>query len=717
MVRTQVGQVVMTQTQSTFDRQVITRLGRLGRRLRGYALVCGVTWVLTIAFIAAAVQLLLDYNLRLPRDMRAVLLAVILLGLLAAIWRRVFQPLRLQYGPREMACLIEHRHPELRSVLVSAVQFATGRVGAAEFNSPSMIQSVITRAGRQASAITFTEVLNHAQPRRSAILVVIMIVATATAFRTQPEVMGMWFSRNVLLSDEQWPKRTTLIVDITGGVLTGARGDDLEIRARAEGVVPRDVDIIFESESGARGRETMVSVGDRGFRHTFVRVEEPFRFRIKGGDDETEWFEARLSDRPRVEEMTISVTPPAYTRMTPYTLPPERRAVEMLLGSRMTVDIKLNKPVVRAELIVGQEVIAQPTGSQTQWSVSLHPTDKEKWNYTTRTYHFALQDELGLENKRPVRMSIRIVKDDPPRVRMKIVGAGEMITPIAVLPLEFAFTDVYGLAAAEVVYQLSRQGESLDVLPLADFKTDMTKFDTAINWPLQSLSLTPGDSLTVYARATDFNDVTGPGEGISAAAAFRVVTEDELLAELARREQEYRQDFERAIEQQEQLRGRLLTLIRQMDDPNVAAAISNRVAPFERRQRQIAGQVNLIRQQFEQILTEMAVNGLATTTVNQRLGNGVVAPLTRLAKRDLVAAADALRTFGRDSGTKTANTADAAQNAALHEMRLILARMLKWEGFQEVVTMLREILRLQGELNVETRQELERRAADILGGG
>ena len=51
----------------------------------------------------------------------------------------------------------------------------------------------------------------------------------------------------------------------------------------------------------------------------------------------------------------------------------------------------------------------------------------------------------------------------------------------------------------------------------------------------------------------------------------------------------------------------------------------------------------------------------------------------------------------------------------LDEMRRILSNMLKWEGFQEAVTMLREVLRLQKDLHRETQQEIERRAAELLG--
>ncbi len=192
-----------------------------------------------------------------------------------------------------------------------------------------------------------------------------------------------------------------------------------------------------------------------------------------------------------------------------------------------------------------------------------------------------------------------------------------------------------------------------------------------------------------------------------------MVTKDELLAELARREQEYRMDFERLVDAQEQLRGRLLTVSGRFDQPDGADRLAAGLAPLERRQRNIAGSINVLRQQFEQILAELRVNQLATAASRERLGDGIISPLTRLAKRDLVIAADTLRQWARDRTPETASTIDPQQVALLSQMREILANMLQWEGYQEAVTMLRDILRLQAELREESKSILQERAGDV----
>ena len=89
---------------------------------------------------------------------------------------------------------------------------------------------------------------------------------------------------------------------------------------------------------------------------------------------------------------------------------------------------------------------------------------------------------------------------------------------------------------------------------------------------------------------------------------------------------------------------------------------------------------------------------------------------TRLAKRDLIAAADALAEVSRSQPgdmPELASQIDPQQVGLLATMQAALGNMLKWEGFQEMVTMLRQILQLQKETNEETAEEIERQAASI----
>lgn len=706
------------------DASVTARLRAAAARLRGYVLVEGMAWVVSFLLASASLQFLIDYGTRgLRWSMRAAMLGLIVAGVLWLLWRRVVAPLRLRFSAAQIANLIERRYPELSSLLISAVRFSSGEVGPSEANSPALVASVIRRAGSHAGAVDFNAVLDSRRARRSGMAIVTALLLVVGAVAALPEqVIALWFARNILLQDVEWPRRTHLIVEAENGELIGARGDDLVVQARAEGVQPREVEFIFETASGQRGREAMVTVGSRGsyrYRYTFKAAQEDFTFYLEGGDDQTETFRARLLERPRVARTEMHITPPAYTRLEAYSLGNAERAAQILPGSSVTIRIETNKPVTQTTLMAGRDVVADAAPSVAPSSAEPVPQAAEHFSVSvspleSHTYHFALVDEVGLENRRPVRLSLRVIVDDPPRARLKLPGVGDMITPEAVLPIEVECADTYGLAAAELVYEIAREGtEEEGLIPLPTFKPYLTMFMTTLNWPVSTEGLQVTQTLTLQVSAADFDNISGPNEAESPPVLLRVVTRDELLAELARREQEFRADFERLIDAQEQLRGGLLTVLGRFQQESAEQVLPADLAPLERRQRNIAGSVNVIRQQFEQILAELRVNQLDTLDERTRLSELIVNPLARLAKRDLVAAADAVRQWSREGSADRAVRVDPLQVQILSQMRSVLANMIQWEGYQEVVSMFRDILRLQQELKAETQETIEDQAGDV----
>ena len=133
-----------------------------------------------------------------------------------------------------------------------------------------------------------------------------------------------------------------------------------------------------------------------------------------------------------------------------------------------------------------------------RWTVSLKPE-------RSQTLHFQLLDGDGLTNKRPVRFAVRMLKDKPPRVGMKVPGAGDMVTTEAVLPIELDMADDYGLAQAELVYQIKREGELEHVLELKNFSPGASQFQDrsrASSARVSSLSLSAEAALATSSSGS-----------------------------------------------------------------------------------------------------------------------------------------------------------------------------------------------------------------------
>lgn len=703
------------------DDTLHARMRRVAQRLRRYVLIEGLAWVMTFLLCGALVQVALDYASRGMRwSMRAALLGVIIILALRLVIRRVVRPLRKRIGVGDVANLVERRYPQLASSLISAVRFAAGEVGRPETNSESLVDSVIRDAGHRARGLEFGAVLNPRRAQRSGLTILAVLLIATGATLTKPEVTGLWFARHVLLQEVAWPRRTRLVLNVAGNEVVAAIGDDVTIEATAHGVQPRSVEFYFETDSGRRGRETMATVGSVGsyrYRFTLKNAQEDLTFHLVGGDDRTEPYSLRLLERPRVEATSLRIAPPGYTKLPPAEMGDGHRSAQVLQGSAVTITATTNHPVVKATLLSGREVTAHvfghdavavpgaPLESTTVLSATIKPTE-------TSVYEFQLVDTEGLENRKPVRFSIRVMEDEAPRVRIKLEGAGEMITADAVLPLEVEASDAYGLADVALHYRLSREDSVASLIPLPNLSPNATTFSGATAWSVSTAGPVPGEQLILVARAQDFDDLNGPNVTETPETSLRIVTRDELLAELARREEEYRLDFERLVAAQEKLRGELLTVLSRANRAD-AGALSSALAPLERRQRSIAGSTHVIRQQFARILEELRINQLVSNVVEERLGRRIVEPLTQLARQDLVLAADTLRRWSRDASPETGSLVDPQQATLLTTMREVLANMIQWEGYQEAVNTLRDILRLQAELEAETQRAIEDQARDI----
>ena len=705
----------MDASRTQFEQVVVRRLNALGRRLRWYVLLDGMAVLSAALLLVVLITLAVDYVARLDRGMRATQLASLVLVLLGLAWHWLVRPLRVRASREQLSLLVERRFPQLSSVLVSAVEFArapghTAPPASAE-HSTSMRDAVIRSASRQAADLRFDAVLGHRRVRRRAAVTAGCFCAMLLLALIARDTMGLWLRRNVLLADVAWPQRNHLTVEnLTDGKLISPRDEDVTVSAVVDRGYepPRQAFVEFQNAAGAGGREQMpaMSQPEVRFTHTFERLAQSLRCRMVGGDAVTDWFEIQVVDRPQIRNAVIEVVPPAYTRLQPYELRAGQTMAEVLMGSEVRFRIEANKPLARATLLreEGNQVASL---GEAALSDGLHATHSVRPTATS-TYRFLLVDPLGLtsdsERIIPVRFNLRLVADKPPSVKMRIKDVGDMITDQAVLPVEGSFDDAYGLAGAAIAGEIVREGAATQpfVEPIAGFEPGTRSFARTVDWAAARHRVAEGDRLTLACQASDFDDVSGPNLGKSTAIFLRVVGSEELLADLSRREQEHRRDFERLLRQQEDLyAGMLATSRPESEDPR---EFYPRLA---RRQRDFAGRLNLLRLQFDQVLAKLRINQLATPAVEARLGQGVIAPMDELYRVGMPRAAVILEQLPPDATGPAMKEARQAQEQVLTEMNRILASLLKWEGYQEAVTLLRDVLKMQKTLSEETENKLE----------
>jgi len=715
---------------AALPRPIADSLASLRRSLRRWLWAVGLSRLCVVGVALVFVSLLVDRYLRMDRAQRALSLALAVGALGLVAWRAVVRVVRRRPSDDELAWDVELRHPSLGQSLISAVQLAgAGAPGC----SPALVEAAIGEGAARVRSVNVRSVLDASRRNRNLLMGAGALAILAAVCMAIPGTMRLWFQRNVLLSNVAWPQKTHLTVqNLHDNALRVPRGDDLEVwvkvRVDPGAAMPQTITVDHKARQAGSGSESMVRVGDDSFRWTYRNVLEPMRIRFHGGDAVTEWIDVQLAERPTVRDLKLVARPPAYTGLAPQPLPLGEGSYYVLRGSSLAASGTSNKALRQIELWRGKDAI----GGGLSVSHASFRMELEAAQLLSGAYQFVLTDTEGLWSKPPTRFTIKITEDAKPQVRAKLEGIGELITARASIPVSFKITDDYGVTEVALAYHDPAGAKTEDGSPtvkrnpLPDVKrsADRKEASHSFRFEAQPLQLSADSHLTLYVEARDNDALYGPKTGQSATFSLRVVTDEALRNELLRREQEQRQEFERLLEQQKTLL-KESTGVRDLasTQPAWPEAEHRRVKDAEKRQRLMGQRCDAIATQFSQILAEVENNKLEETEgpVRKRLNDGIINPLRSLATGMIPQAADHLDQAASGSLAKPARLESLTKAAGLQEqivakMRDILRIMVKWEGYQEAVLLLREILKDQKDINEETIKAEEERIRRIFGG-
>ncbi len=215
--------------------------------------------------------------------------------------------------------------------------------------------------------------------------------------------------------------------------------------------------------------------------------------------------------------ISVAVTPPAYTGERAFTLE-DPAVVAAVSGSRVAIDVRSAGARLAARL--GDSALAVGgTGGGGGGAGG------------RRTLAFAMPARpaalrfLAEAGERIVAIEPR--PDSAPTVTLTLPDRDSVLrTATGVVPLSAEFADDYGLAAAWFEFIISsgeRESFTFRSGVLARAALDgARRADRRAALALDSLRLRPGDVMHLRAVATDRNDATGPGRGVSATRTFRV---------------------------------------------------------------------------------------------------------------------------------------------------------------------------------------------------
>jgi len=583
------------------ERLLTATRARLVRQVYAY----GLGTVLGALSLWLAFAFLADWGLRVPLAVRLLHGVVLFVVLGVFLWRDLLKPLGALPDREGLAVLFERNHPDLRQVLISAVQFQRR----APEGDPALSEATVRAAEARARTLASNSVVDPEAPRARLLLGLGGALSLVLAAAWHP-LHARTFLERLLGGSTRWPQRTHLLVELPGLPeeayvvrspellrLRLARGTDVPVLVTAENVAPEEVRLAFDGESDL----VVPRSGARTYRTLLQSCQEDLAFQVTGGDDQDGLprVEIQVLQPPDLAGLAFAVTPPAYSGLGPSLV--FDQGLEVLAGSELVIHVTTEPPGLsgRVRLLPEDREIAlepMPFPAQPTTAGEAAPPERPglafRWKAERNLgFRVELVDENGLTNPDPGLYRVRVVEDRAPELTVLAPTRGEYETVVGgALPLRVRAEDDFGLArlgwrvrTAESARDVGAVLREEELQPLREgVRVGKATRDAAVasaRLELDSLG-TPGTPPPVDARfelefhASDQRP-EGAGEGRSTPVRIRVVTPEELLRRLQDRLAQARLDTLRLAEAQREKRTRLLELFDALESDGAAAGAEN----------------------------------------------------------------------------------------------------------------------------------------------
>lgn len=644
--------------------QLDSRIRSVWTRSQALHLLAGALAVVRWAIPLFLVGMFIDWMTYMPAAGRIAILITIIGVSLYRGWCCGWRYLR-PFDAVRTALQLEAHQGDLNSLLVSAIQLRgqakTGTQSSALSEHTCRLAEAAAADVRPQQAVPFKPLQRHA-------VIVAVFVGIIALFAT---VNGPFLAAGVTRIFTPWVAAeypTNTQITLGQEELIIKEGDPAAITAQLGGVIP-DGAIIYVRTGEGRARAVDLEVIKGTTTYEIASASRDFTYRIKAGDDRTDWHNVRVVPAPRIDEVQVELDYPAYLQRESETI--EALTLTVPEGTGLSWRLTLDRPIQSAAFVRdGQEPIELSVGSDGKTlALSQEVPASQGYQFTW------VDQEHGYEFTSP-RYFLQVAADQAPRVEL----TSPVTNLVAMLgrPMDLAVRvqDDHGIDTTQVAYRVNQFDEKNLDLPTT---IETGQGEQAIDWDYRQTlpDLQIGDSVSFAVRVSD----RYPGEQ----GPHIVRSETRRITFLSK--EQYLEQIEK---QRDRLLSRVQTIYRQQRAAHeVVRSLSSddegylQACQLESiRQAMVRDQLNVIAGQMQALLDDLAANGVADAAQGAAL-ESVRSALIEIAEEHINKAASLLREQSDSAAANGPTQAASEVNAAARKLgSLVLLRGI--EAAQEV---------------------------------
>ena len=788
----------------TIDQKLVDLRGLVSRFIVSQSLIILAIWFVTAFWTFG----LLDYlpaklgAAESPRAVRVLMLLLLIAVSLYLLFRFLWQRWRVRWSDSSLALLIENKHPEFQSSLVTTVQAArpTAMVNTSIEEHPlrsGLLELARDRASELIESIDVNRLVRFRPLQMQLIVLGVLLGSSCVVALVQPAWTFHWAKRFFTLSDVPWPRSTELGVDgiemdvptFTGrstrqrylvpfrdGVAAVPKGQACQLKTWAKltgKIVPEVCTVYYRDSAGSRGRANMRRLTADKQKQSFVldgppleSVNESLWLSVTGGDARISNLQLTSVDAPLVTQLQINVTYPEYLQRSTKTTwgnetIPYRTGMRLPQGSQLELHLQTNKSVARCDYVIVRAGDTSEKSSLPEQTMAINEK-QSKFQMPLGSLDGNLLIELrlwgsdGICSSRIQQFVVSAIKDQPPQVDLVLQGIGTSITENAILPISGKIKDDYDVKDAWIETILDENPLLKTPLSVQSDGKAVSQLDLKAMRDGGQLMAKVGSTLGLNVAAEDYlNLLNEPHVGRASVIQLGVVTPDQLLIMLERRELAMRARLEQIINELSQMRDLLVNMQRASEDslsiPNTATDTaaegltdvdaSERTeaeenTPARRARMQMLrsqqaesqmtkseGELRGVEREINQINQELINNRIDSIDRRTRLEDKIRKPLLVVLDQTWGPMASDIRAIEKSYSKSVKSESNVSEllpssigksNQIIVALTAILNDMIDIQDFNEVIDMVRGMIDDQSKVLEKTKQEQKKQLLDLL---
>jgi len=400
-----------------------------------------------------------------------------------------------------------------------------------------------------------------------------------------------------------------LVLDLTSTATQVLAGDSLLLTGRISGRTVEQIELVVQTRKDTSFYP--VQVVDQSFSFPMNHLLSSFRAvaKVKNTRPWEPWeeiespaFAVQVINRPLVQDLTVRIYPPAYTRMPTEIFTRNIMDINGFRGSRVSIEGLASKEIATGQLHFenAKSVPLEMNGPRFKTAFTLKRAD-QAW--------IELVDHEGINNLEPLIYPVYVATDVAPIIRVMVPGQDVIIGEKMQLPTRLKLDDDFGFSRLELNYQIQHPDYLMEDTTTYTLSVDLPRSDLSslefnYIWDMGDVSIMPEDGIQYWFTVWDNNGVDGPQQASSQKWMARLPSLDEMFEEIAQGNEQVKNEQEDILEVVKEIKEKVSELALEVQkDPNLSWEQQQEASEAIEQVKDLKEQLENISEQLDQMMS------------------------------------------------------------------------------------------------------------------